>query len=350
MTARRENARRLSAVLAGLDDAGVLTLINAAETVGMGIGGTTSTVLVDGTTVFLKQLPLTSAEEQDPTSTAGRAQLPFACHYGIGSPSHGAGRELAAHQLASDWVQTGKADFFPLLLGWRVVDRPCALDLHEFDGDGPPRQWGSHWPQVQNQVTAMEDATSSLVLFLEYVPETLGARVRRSLADGLGEEVFVDAVHQILQATDWMRTEGFQHFDVHPGNILVREGTLLFTDFGLALHRGWKLTAVEAEAMPAHEDYDRETALMHLFHWVLYELGFTTGPQRLALLRAAAADPGTPALASVRAALGDGADLIACHAAAAVYSTEMFATLMRDASTTQYTGTQGRQRSVSSSW
>jgi hypothetical protein len=349
MTARRENARRLSAVLAGLDDAGVRALVDAAETVGVGIGGTTKTVPIDGTTVFLKQLPLTSGEEQDPTSTAGRAHLPFACHYGIGSPSHGAGRELAAHRIASQWVQTGKADFFPLLLGWRVVDMPCGLDLHEFDGDAPPRQWGSHWPQVQEQVTAMKDATSSVVLFLEYVPETLGARVRRSLAEDRGQAVFVDSVHQILEATDWMRKEGFQHFDVHPGNILVREGTLLFTDFGLALHRGWNLTVEEAASMPAHEGYDRDTALMHLFHWVLFELGFTTGPQRLALLRAAAADPATPALAPVRAALGGGADLIARHAAEAVLITEMFATLMQDASATQYTDTDGRHRSVSSS-
>lgn len=342
MTAPRENARRLSAVLAGLDDAGVRALVDTAETVGVGIGGTTKTVRVDGSTVFLKQLPLTRGEEQDPTSTAGMAQLPFACHYGIGSPSHGAGRELAAHQMASEWVETGRVDFFPLLLGWRVVGMPCPQDLREFDGEGPPRQWGSHWPQVQGKVSAMKDATSSVVLFLEYVPETLGARVRRSLGEDRGEAVFVDAVNQILKATDWMRAEGFQHFDVHPGNILVREGTLLFTDFGLALHRGWNLTAEEAASMPAHEGYDRDTALMHLFHWVLFELGFTTGPQRLALLRAAADDPATPASAPVRAALGGGADLIACHAAVAVYITDMFATLMQDASADRYTGTHGR--------
>ena len=185
----------------------------------------------------------------------------------------------------------------------------------------------------------MKDASKSVVLFLEYVPETLGAWVRRSLAAGTGPAVFADVVEQIIEATAWMKRQGFQHFDVHPGNILVREGRLLFTDFGLALHREFDLTPEEKASMATHEGYDRDTALMHLFHWVLFELGYTSGPQRLALLRAAAADPATPALDPVRVALGGGADLIAQHASVAVYITEMFGVLMQDASATRYNGT-----------
>lgn len=123
---------------------------------------------------------------------------------------------------------------------------------------------------------------------------------------------------------------------MHPGNILVRDRRLLFTDFGLALHRDFDLTPEERGAMPAHDGFDRDTALMHLFHWTLFELGFTSGPQRLELLRAAAADPTTPALDAVRAALGDGADLIAQHASVAVHTTEMFGLLMQDATATRY--------------
>lgn len=342
MTARLDEARRISAALAGLDDAGVRTLIDAAEPVGVGIGGTTKTACISETTVFVKQLPLTSVEEADPTATASRVQLPFVCHYGIGSPTHGVGRELAAHQATSGWVQAGAVDFFPLLLGWRVVDLKCGTDLSEFDGNAPQRQWGPHWPQVQGKLAAMKDASKSLVLFLEYVPDTLGAWVCRKLAADTGESVFADVIDQILEATAWMTTQGFHHFDVHPGNILVQEGRLLFTDFGLALHREFDLTPEEKASMLTHEGYDRDTALMHLFHWVLFELGYTSGPQRLALLRAAAADPATPALDPVRAALGDGADLIARHADVAVYITEMFAALMQDASATRYNSTHDR--------
>ncbi|MBG6218975.1 hypothetical protein IWX75_003463 [Arthrobacter sp. CAN_A6] len=336
MAARIDEARSVSSMLAGLDDAGIRTLIATAAPIGIGIGGTTSTVAIGGRTVFVKQLPLTSIEEAEPTATTSRLQLPFVSHYGIGSPTHAVGRELAAHQLTSQWVHTEAADFFPLLLGWRVVDVKCEADLREFDGPAPPRQWGSHWPQVQIKLAAMKDASKSMVLFLEYVPETLGGWVRTSIAEGRGATIFPDAVDQLLEATAWMNKHGFQHFDVHPGNILIRDGRLLFTDFGLALHHEFDLTAEEKTSMPTHDGFDRDTALMHLFHWTLFELGYTSGPQRLELLRAAAADPTTPALDPVRAALGDGTDLIAQHASVVIYITEMFAALMRDAFATQY--------------
>ncbi|MBG6215581.1 hypothetical protein IWX75_000018 [Arthrobacter sp. CAN_A6] len=336
MTARIAEARGISSMLAGLDDAGIRTLIDTAVPVGVGIGGTTKTVDIGGTTVFVKQLPLTSVEEAEPTATTSRLQLPFVSHYGIGSLTHAVGRELAAHQLTSEWVRTGAADFFPLLLGWRVLDMNCEADLREFDGEAPPRQWGSHWPQVQSKLAAMKDASKSMVFFLEYVPETLGAWVRTSITEGTGATVFPDVVNQLLEATAWMNKQGFQHFDVHPGNILIRDGRLLFTDFGLALHPAFDLTAEEKASMPMHDGYDRDTALMHLFHWTLFELGYTSVPQRLELLRAAAADPTTPALDPVRTALGDGADHIAQHASVAAYITEMFAALMQDAFATQY--------------
>lgn len=326
----------MSAMLARLDDAGIRTLINDSAPLGVGIGGTTRTVRVGETTAFVKQLPLPSIEEVDPTATVSRLQLPFVSHYGIGSPSHAVGRELAAHQTTSEWVQVGEVSFFPLLLGWRVLDLKCEVDLSEFDGDAAPRQWGPHWPQIQSKLAAMKDASKSMVLFLEYVPETLGAWIRRSVAEGTGATVFPDVVNQLLDATAWMNNQGFQHFDVHPGNILVREGRLLFTDFGLALHHEFDLTAEEQASMLTHDGFDRDTALMHLFHWTLFELGYTSVPQRLELLRAAAADPATPALDLVRAALGDGADLVAQYAGVAVYITEMFGVLMQDASATRY--------------
>jgi hypothetical protein len=342
MTPRTADARRISSLLAGVDDHRVQLLVDTAQTVGIGIGGTTRTVRIGASTVFVKQLPLTSIEQADPTGTTSRLHLPFVSHYGLGSPTHAVGRELAAHRVTSGWVETGAADFFPLLLGWRVIDSTCEADLSEFDSDASPRRWGPHWPQVQSKLTAMKDASASMVLFLEYVPETLGARMRRSVAEGTGAEVFPDVVQQLLDATAWMNGQGFQHFDVHPGNILVRDGRLLFTDFGLALHRDFDLTAEEEASIPSHEGFDRDTALMHLFHWTLFELGYTSGPQRLELLRAAAADPATPVLDPIRAALGSGADLMARHAGVAVYVTEMFGALLQDAGATRYDSSHGR--------
>ncbi|MFJ7749238.1 hypothetical protein ACIQXM_04710 [Arthrobacter sp. NPDC097144] len=336
MTVRIDEAQTISSILDGLDDAGVRTLINDADEVGIGIGGTTKTVRIGETTVFVKQLPLTSIEETDPTATTSRLQLPFVSHYGVGSPTHAVGRELAAHQVTSEWVQTGVVDFFPLLLGWRVVNLKCEADLSEFDGDASPRQWGPYWTQVQSKLDAMRDASRSMVFFLEYVPETLGAWVRRSLVEGTGATVFPEVIDQLLKATAWMNSQGFQHFDVHPGNILIKDGRLLFTDFGLALHRDFELTAEEEASMPTHEGFDRDSALMHLFHWTLFELGYTSGPERLDLLGAAAADATTPVLDPVRAALGDGTDLMAEYASVAVDMTEMFRALSQDALAVRY--------------
>lgn len=331
MTTRIDDAHVTASALAQLDDAGIGELIEAAEPLGIGIGGTTKEVRVGGTAVFVKLLPLTRSEAADPTVTTSSLRLPFVSHYGIGSPSHAVGRELAAHQITSGWVEAGAADFFPLLLGQRVVDLPCDTDLSEFDGDAAPRQWGSLWPHVRSRLDAMRDASRSMALFLEHVPQTLGAWVRRSLAAGTGPIVFPDVVDQLLEAAEWMNRQGFQHFDVRPGNILVRDGRLLFTDFGLALHHEFDLTAHESESMAAHDGFDRDSGLMHLFHWTLFELGYTSAGQRWDVLRAAEADPSAPALDPVRAALGSGADLIAQHAGTAISMTEMFAGLMENA-------------------
>lgn len=336
MTARVHKANAVASALAGLDDSGVRTLVERANPVGIGIGGTTKTARLGGTTVFIKLLPLTGAEEADPCSTESRLRLPFVSHYGIGSPANAAGRELAAHQATTGWVQAGLVDFFPLLLGWRVLDAPCEADLSEFDGDAPRRQWGPHWPEVQRKISAMKAASKSMVLFLEYVPGTLGDLIRRSVTEGFGAEVFPEIVEQLLEATAWMNAQGFQHFDVHPGNILVQDGRLLYTDFGLALHRDFELTPEEDFGMRTHDGFDRDSALMHLFHWVLFELGYISGEARLGLLQAASTGPNSPALAPVRDALGSGADLIAQHADTAIYITEMFAALAQDVQAGRY--------------
>lgn len=334
MTVRTDEAQVISSMLGDLDEAGVRRLIAGADPVGVGIGGTTKTARIGDKTVFVKQVPLTRVEAADPTATTSLLPLPFVAHYGIGSPGHSIGRELAAHRMTSEWVQSGAADFFPLLLDWRVVDMRCETDFS--DVDGSPDRWASHWPQIQRRLAAMKDASTSMVFFLEYVPETLGDWVKKSVADGTAATVFSSIVEQILDATTWMNGQGLQHFDVHPWNILVRDGKLLFTDFGLAIHRDFDLTAEEEASMLTHDGFDGATALAQLFDYTLLELGYTSAAQRLDLLRAAAADPAAPALDPIRAALGDGADLIAQHASVTVYISTMFGALMQDASAPLY--------------
>ncbi|MCU1530208.1 MAG: hypothetical protein JWP75_3971 [Frondihabitans sp.] len=137
------NHAQLSAGLADLSDAEMLSLLARAEPLGIGIGGSTARVQVEGADVFVKLLPLTVIEKKDLPSTANLFDLPVACHYGIGSPGFGVGREISVHELTSSWVTSGVTDVFPVLYHWRVVDQSCATDVSEFESDEAQRQWGS---------------------------------------------------------------------------------------------------------------------------------------------------------------------------------------------------------------
>ncbi len=331
---------RLSAELADLSDDDMITLLDEAEPLGVGIGGSTVRMSIHGSDVFVKQLPLTAREENDPTSTANPFDLPVACHYGIGSPGFGVGREIAAHELTSRWVTSGATDIFPILYHWRVLDRACALDVSEFDREEAERQWGPLWPKVRDRVRALTAARSSVVLFLEYVPCTLDSWLRQQFESDAGGAAISLAIRQLLVAADWMEVHGLQHLDLHPRNILVHDGRLLLTDFGLALHRDFSLDDSERAFFSTHRGYDHDTGISSLLQWVLAETGVNSRAERLAVLRAAAADPHARQLDPVRARFADGVDLIAQYAAVGVSTMTLFDQLMLDASSVSF-GTEG---------
>ena len=133
--ARVDRLERYAAVaesLALLSDRRLRDLLDGSAVVGTGIGGTTSVVHVDGTPVFVKQVPLTDLERRPEhvMSTANLFDLPLGCQYGVGSPSFGVWRELAALVTTSSWVLAGRTAAFPLLYHWRVLD-DCHLALSD---------------------------------------------------------------------------------------------------------------------------------------------------------------------------------------------------------------------------
>ncbi|MFE7406949.1 phosphotransferase [Isoptericola sp. NPDC057559] len=333
----------LSAALARLDDTDVLALVAGAEPLSVGIGGSTSRTRVLGTEVFVKRLPLTRIEEQAPRSTANVFDLPPACHYGIGSPGFGAGREIAAHELTTGWVASGATDAFPLLHHWRVLDQPCHADVSEVDGEEARRRWGTAWPRVRRRVELLASARRSVVLFLEHVPDTLGSWLRGELARGAGAAAISSAARQLVALADWTGAHGLLHLDVHPGNVLVRDGRLLLTDFGLSMHRDFLLDPHEREFFSAHGGYDRDSGLASLLHWVLAEAGVGPRARRLAVLEAAAQDPRADELRPLRDRWGDrwgdGARVVAEHAAVGAAMTTLIDRLSADASATTYAAT-----------
>jgi hypothetical protein len=98
----------VSTALALLSDHQLGQLVDAAPTVGAGIGGTSAMLHVGDIPVFVKRIPLTELERQphNVMSTANLFGLPTFCQYGVGSPGFGAWRELAANAITADVSRT----------------------------------------------------------------------------------------------------------------------------------------------------------------------------------------------------------------------------------------------------
>lgn len=131
--ARIRRHTEVGSFLAGLDDEALVGLLQKANAGTEGFGGRTTQLAVSEARVFCKLIPLTTLEAQPENykSTANLFQLPSYYQYGIGSVGFGAWRELAAHELASEWVASGKQDQFPLMHHWRIVQLPGVHRLNQ---------------------------------------------------------------------------------------------------------------------------------------------------------------------------------------------------------------------------
>ncbi|GII46695.1 hypothetical protein Psi02_31190 [Planotetraspora silvatica] len=209
----------VSTSLALCSDRGLRELVDAAVPLGSGIGGRSALMEVAGTPVFLKRVPLTDSERlpRNTRSTANMFGLPAFCQYGIGGPGFGAWRELAVHTMTTNWVLAGQFQGFPLMYHWRVLpDTEQPLPEELADVERAVAYWGGG-PEVRHRIEALRQASASVALFLEYIPqnlhEWLGAQVRA------GEEAADRAcslVDKGLEAgVSFMNARGLLHFDAH---------------------------------------------------------------------------------------------------------------------------------------
>ncbi|QMU67152.1 protein kinase family protein [Streptacidiphilus sp. P02-A3a] len=286
----------VSGELALLSDRKLRQLVDAAPPLGDGIGGRAALLEVDGTPVFVKRVPLTDLElrPEHRHSTANLFQLPVICQYGIGGPGFGAWRELAVHRLTTGWVLGGEYEGFPLMYHWRVLpDVPQPLPEELADVDAAVAYWEGS-PAVRERIEALAEASSSLVLFLEYLPETLRGWLTGRLAEGgeAAEAACTLVDRELAAGTGFMNSRGLLHFDAHFANVLTDGERLYFTDFGLAVHERFELTEAEAAFFREHRRYDRcytETALALCLATTVHGL---REPERSATVRAWAR--GTP--------------------------------------------------------
>ncbi|SDM36094.1 hypothetical protein SAMN04487981_101268 [Streptomyces sp. cf386] len=276
-----------------LSDHELADLVESGTPLGSGIGGRSTLIEVDGRRVFVKRVPLTDVERhpENLRSTANLFGMPPYCHYGIGSfpsPGLGAWRELAVHEMTTNWVLADAFSGFPLMHHWRVLPESeprLPADLAEVEG--AVEYWGGH-PGPRRRIEALRTASSSIALFLEFIPQTLHDWLRARLAAGDAEGACRLVEQQLTAVTSFLHTRELLHMDAHFGNILTDGRRLYLSDYGLALSSRFPLTSTEREFFDRHRGYDRGYTSLYLVLWLVTELYGHRGEERSAFIRACA--------------------------------------------------------------
>jgi hypothetical protein len=156
---------------------------------------------------------------------------------------------------------------------WRV--------LPGFPPEGPDSEPGgideavARWegsPAVRRRLEAVSRSSSSLVLFLEHVPQTLAARLtdRREAAGHDGDDAPCPWIEEALaRGAAFMSSHGLVHFDSHFRNVLTDGRLVYFADFGLALSSSFDLSPDESRFLTDHLAYDRCYIASHLLRYHL---------------------------------------------------------------------------------
>ena len=322
--------------LALLGDTELRELVDRAVPLGAGIGGASARLDVSGTPVFVKRVPLTDLEQRPEhrRSTANLFGLPMICQYGIGGPSFGVWREVAAHVMTTNWVLSGQFEGVPLMYHWRVLADEAPHRAEELaDVEKVVAYWGGS-AGVRRRVEALQQCSASVALFLEYVPQTLHTwlTARARAGDEALDRACSLVEKELAAGTSFMNSRGLLHFDAHFENILTDGRRLYFADFGLALSTRFDLTRAEADFYDRHRAYDRCYTASWLVNWLITALYGGEWETRGELIRAwaqgrrpAGAPPGT-------------AEILGRNAPVAAVMTDFYRTLQRDSRATPYPG------------
>ncbi|WP_218003274.1 serine/threonine protein phosphatase [Nocardia concava] len=271
--ARRQRYQRLSGFLRNRTDGELVELVGTGLSVGVGVGGESSVVEVDGVAVFVKRIPLTERELEHRGSTANHFEVPLFCQYGIGGPGFNGWRELAANEVATEAVLGGEARLFPVLYHWRVLPGRSAVAAEHADIDVVVAAQGES-AAVRARLEALVVAPGSLVLFSEYIPYAVGDWLREN---PVGKAVVVE--RQLVEIVAFLRGRELLHMDGHFGNIRSDGECIYLTDFGLATSPHFDLSLVEHEFVERHVTYDADYTATRLVNWIVTDIcGVPTRP------------------------------------------------------------------------
>lgn len=260
---KKETAQRLSnyskvaKYLSRLTNKQLSILLKVAKSLGTGTGGEVLSIKVKGILIFIKKIRLTDIERENPRSTQNLFELPPYYQYGVGSMGFGVWREIAAHEMTTQWVLNGECQNFPLMYHSRVLERPPVLPKMPTSEELEDRQrYVEYWDgssAVGRRSEAAETASADVVVFMESLPQTLDKWLH---VEG-GKENLPKIEQELNLVAAFMKSRGFLHFDAHFHNILANNGHVYFADFGLAMSRRFDLSPDERAFLEKHIDYDR---------------------------------------------------------------------------------------------
>ncbi len=265
----------VSTALALLNDRQLSRLVDSAQALGSGVGGTSALLDVAGTPVFVKRIPLTDLE-RDPAivlSPADLYGLPAFCHYGVvevAGPGFGAWRELAANTLTTNWVLAKQSEAFPLMYHWRVLPGRVPMAEEHADLERVVAYWDGS-AAVRRRLHDLTQASASVALFVEYVPHHLDSWLTSQIAAGPDAVAAACAmVHQHLRAdVAFMNTNGLLHFDAHFRNILTDGHRLYFADLGLASSPRFDLSTEQRHFLTLNASHDTGYTMRELLNWLV---------------------------------------------------------------------------------
>ena len=270
-------------------------------------GSQSGAIDVDGVKVFVKMISLTDLERaaDNEGSTANLFDLPLFYQYGVGSAGFGAWREALACLKASAWALSGECPYFPLVYHWRVLPRtaPVLAPRQIAWLDRAVAYWDGSYA-VGARLDAIANASASIALFCEYVPEAmndwLGSGSTGEPPDAAREALILRFHDQWQGARGFMNDSGMLHFDLNGSNVLTDDQQIYVADFGLAICSDFDLSPAERAFYETHRLYDRAYVTWAFAEWLTpRETPRTLTPALTALI-----DDGAPIADFMRTFLG----------------------------------------------
>lgn len=272
---RAAQHKHVSQYLGSLSDEAILSLLKQGTSSQSGWASIIK-LDIDGIPIFVKQIPLNAVEgsPQNIKSTKNVFGLPLFYQYGVGSGGFSIWRELLAHVMTTEWVLSGENQSFPLMYHWRVLkhfQEKEPIDEEKFN------RYVKYWensPAIAKRMQANHNASTHVVLFIEYLPETLASWLNRECKKGKGAmDQAIAMVERNLQETVcFLNKKEMLHFDAYFLNILTDGEHLYFSDFGLAMSTQFALSEEELQFFETHLNYDRYYVATELTNWIINEL------------------------------------------------------------------------------